>query len=126
MGLAAARRLASGRKLILADYSEAALSRSLEALRDEGHNVEGHAVDISDYGSVENLSKIAAEAGPIDAIVHTAGVSPVMATAKQIYDIDLLGTANIIEAFEAVASPGTSLICVSSMGRSNSRCKIFP
>ena len=38
-----------------------------------------------------------------------------MATAKQIYDVDLLGTANIIEAFEAVASPGTSLICVSSM-----------
>lgn len=115
MGLVVARRLTNGRKLILADYSDTVLSKSVGILRDEGHNVEGHAVNISGYSSVEKLSKTVAGAGTINAIVHTAGVSLVMATAKQIYEVGLLGTANIIEAFEAVASPGTSLICVSSM-----------
>jgi NAD(P)-dependent dehydrogenase (short-subunit alcohol dehydrogenase family) len=38
-----------------------------------------------------------------------------MATARQIYQVDLLGTAHVIDAFLPVASPGTSLVCVASM-----------
>ena len=55
------------------------------------------------------------QAGRVDAVIHTAGVSPVTATARQVYLVDLLGTAHVIDAFLAVASPGTSLICVASM-----------
>jgi NAD(P)-dependent dehydrogenase (short-subunit alcohol dehydrogenase family) len=72
-------------------------------------------VDVSDRGSVETLAEAAAAAGRVDAIIHTAGVSPVTATARQVYLVDLLGTAHVIDAFLAVASPGTSLICVASM-----------
>jgi NAD(P)-dependent dehydrogenase (short-subunit alcohol dehydrogenase family) len=115
MGLAVARRLASGRRLLLADNSEASLETALTALRAEGHLAEGHAVDVGDRASVDKLASAAASAGRVDAVIHTAGVSPVTATARQIYQVDLLGTAHVIDAFLAVASPGTSLVCVASM-----------
>ncbi|WYZ35484.1 hypothetical protein EsH8_X_000131 [Colletotrichum jinshuiense] len=115
MGLSIARRLGSGCRLILADFSSTILNAAVESLRDDGHDVEGHKVDVSDYESVETLALTAAKAGRISVIVHTAGVSPATANAKQIYDIDLIGTANVIDAFLVVASGGTSLICVASM-----------
>ena len=115
MGLAVARRLASGRRLLLADYSEASLDAVTTALCGEGHAAEAHAVDVADRASVEKLAAAAGEARRIDAVIHTAGVSPVMATARQIYQVDLLGTAHVIDAFLPVASPGTSLVCVASM-----------
>jgi NAD(P)-dependent dehydrogenase (short-subunit alcohol dehydrogenase family) len=115
MGLAVARRLAAGRRLLLADYSDTQLALAVTTLRGEGHTAEGHAVDVSERASVEKLAASAATAGRIDAVVHTAGVSPVMATARQIYEVDLLGTAHVIDAFLPVASTGTSLVCIASM-----------
>jgi NAD(P)-dependent dehydrogenase (short-subunit alcohol dehydrogenase family) len=115
MGLAVARRLASGRRLLLADYSDTGLEAALTALRGEGHAVEGHTVDVSDESAVEKLAGAAGTIGRIDAVIHTAGVSPVMATSRQIYEVDLLGTAYVIDAFLAVAGPGMSMVCVASM-----------
>jgi NAD(P)-dependent dehydrogenase (short-subunit alcohol dehydrogenase family) len=115
MGLAVARRLGSGRRLLLADYSDTRLEAAVTVLRGEGHAVEGHTVDVSHRDSVEKLAGAAGTAGRIDAVIHTAGVSPVMATSKQIYEVDLLGTAHVIDVFFAVASSGTSLVCVASM-----------
>nr|WP_208301296.1 SDR family oxidoreductase [Mycobacterium sp. DL440] len=115
MGLSAARRLASGRRLLLADYSPTQLEAAVTALETDGHTVEGVPVNIADRASVETLAGLAGVAGRIDAIIHTAGVSPNLATARQIYEVDLLGTAHVIDAFLTVASPGTSLVCVASM-----------
>jgi NAD(P)-dependent dehydrogenase (short-subunit alcohol dehydrogenase family) len=115
MGLAVARRLGSGRHLLLADFSDARLKTAVDALRGEGHTVDGQTVDVADRAAVEELANAAGAAGHIDAVVHTAGVSPAMADARQIYQVDLLGTAHVIDAFLTVASPGTSLVCVASM-----------
>ncbi|WP_371551866.1 SDR family oxidoreductase [Streptomyces sp. NBC_00554] len=115
MGLAVARRLAAGRRVLLADWSAPGLEATVGTLRGEGHEVEGHTVDVTQRDSVESLAVAAGAAGRVDAVVHTAGVSPVMATARQIYEVDLLGTAHVIDAFLPVASAGTSLVCVASM-----------
>jgi NAD(P)-dependent dehydrogenase (short-subunit alcohol dehydrogenase family) len=48
-------------------------------------------------------------------VIHTAGVSPVSGTTRQIYEVDLLGTAHVIEAFLSLSGPGTSLVCIASM-----------
>lgn len=98
-----------------ADWSAPGLEATVGTLRGEGHEVEGHTVDVSQRDSVENLAEAAGAAGRVDAVVHTAGVSPVMASARQIYEVDLLGTAHVIDAFLPVASAGTSLVCVASM-----------
>jgi NAD(P)-dependent dehydrogenase (short-subunit alcohol dehydrogenase family) len=115
MGLPIARRLANGRLLLLADYSDAILNTALETFRNEGHHCLEHAMEISDYSSICKLAQEAGNSGQIEAIVHTAGVAPGLASAKQIFEIDLLGTANIVEAFFPVISQRTSLVCIASM-----------
>ncbi|KPM41142.1 hypothetical protein AK830_g5444 [Neonectria ditissima] len=109
MGLPICRRLASGRRLLLADYLVENLKTALAALSSEGYSVEGFVANIVEYSAVRQLAVKAASLGQIEAIVHTAGVSPSIASAKQIFAVDLLGTANVIEAFLPSASPGTSL-----------------
>ena len=94
MGLAAARRLASGKQLVLADNSDKALQSSLQILKGNGFDVTGHLVDVSDAVSVKKLAKDAAAMGTLATIVQTAGVSPVQAALKSIYNVDLVGTLN--------------------------------
>lgn len=115
MGLSIARRLAGGRLLLLADYSDTNLKSAITALRSGGHNAVGHALDVADYDAVCQLAQEAGRLGQIEAIIHTAGVSPSMASARRIFEIDLVGTANVIEAFLPVASLGTSLVCIASV-----------
>ncbi|CAG9993008.1 unnamed protein product [Clonostachys byssicola] len=115
MGLPIARRLGLGRQVLLGDYSAANLSTAEKVLTGEGYSVTTLQVDISDFDSVDKLAKKAAAVGSIEAIVHTAGVGPSVGSARRVYEIDLVGTANVIDAFLPVAGPGTSLVCISSM-----------
>ncbi|KAJ4288902.1 hypothetical protein N0V90_011243 [Kalmusia sp. IMI 367209] len=115
MGLAVARRLAFEKHVLLADFQETTLYQALSTLQKDGISAEAHKVDIADYPSVEALAQAAQSAGHISVIVHTAGLSPAAASARDIYAVDLLGTANIIEAFSYVACKGTSLTCIASM-----------
>jgi NAD(P)-dependent dehydrogenase (short-subunit alcohol dehydrogenase family) len=115
MGTAVARRLGSGRELILADASADALDRAVTALKAEGYAATGQITDVANRGDVEKLARLAAGQGRLTAVVHTAGVSAATASARKIIDVDLLGTVHVIDAFTAAATRGTSLVCVSSM-----------
>jgi NAD(P)-dependent dehydrogenase (short-subunit alcohol dehydrogenase family) len=115
MGAAVARRIGSGRTLILADAFPDALDRAVAALRDEGYDAKGQLTDVADARSVAELAAAAAAEGRVAAVVHTAGVSGATSTAQKIMQVDLAGTAHVIDAFETVATRGTSLVCVASM-----------
>jgi NAD(P)-dependent dehydrogenase (short-subunit alcohol dehydrogenase family) len=115
MGSAVARRLGSGRTLIVADAFRESLDRAVDALRAEGYDARGVLTDVSDRASVERLARTAADAGRITAVVHTAGVAAATASVRTILDVDLLGTVHVIDAFEKVAVRGTSLVCVASV-----------
>ncbi|MGW6238450.1 SDR family oxidoreductase [Streptomyces sp. NPDC055094] len=115
MGVAIARRLGSGRTVILADASEQRLGETVGALTAEGYAVRGAVTDVSDRGSVGRLAATASGAGRVAAVVHTAGLSPATAPAKAIVDVNLMGTAHVIDVFGTVASRGTAPVCVSSM-----------
>ncbi|MFF3932091.1 SDR family oxidoreductase [Streptomyces hirsutus] len=115
MGSAVARRLGSGRTLILADASRTRLDRTVDALRAEGYAVRGVPTDVRDRAAVERLARTAAGAGRITAVVHTAGVAAATASVSRILEVDLLGTVYVIEGFEQVAVGGTSLVCVASV-----------
>ncbi|MGV9376271.1 SDR family oxidoreductase [Nonomuraea sp. NPDC003707] len=115
MGTAVARRIGSGRTLILADAFPDALDRAVAALRAEGYDAKGQLTDVSDARSVAELATAAAAEGRVAAVVHTAGVSAATSTVQKIMQVDLAGTAHVIDAFETVATRGTSLVCVASM-----------
>ena len=115
LGVAIAKRIGAGRRLILADYSEASLERAKEQLEEDGHIVDHHSVDIADPASVQGLAIYASQLGRIEAVIHTAGLSPTMAPPERIFEVDLLGTAVVIEMFESVLAPGGSLVCIVSI-----------
>ncbi|KAH6650497.1 hypothetical protein F5144DRAFT_47999 [Chaetomium tenue] len=119
MGLATARRLGGGRKILLGDYSQTNLDSAAKTLRDEAQVVETHLVDVADFDSVQAFATAASKEGHVDAVVHTAGLSPAMAPPKRIYEVDLLGTANVIDAFQEIIPAGASLTCIASIARFN-------
>ncbi|MHB8463269.1 MAG: SDR family oxidoreductase [Acidimicrobiales bacterium] len=115
MGIAIARRLGTGRHIVLADYAAASLAAAAETLRGEGHWVHDAPTDVSDAASVLALAHTAARLGRIRVVAHTAGVSPVQATSERIVQVDVVGTARVLDAFEPHARPGTVAVCIASM-----------
>ena len=115
MGEAVARRLGGGRAVVLADFSDAQLERVTAVLRGDGYDVHPVRVDVSSASDVTMLAETAAALGTIRCVVHTAGVSPVQATTQQIVDIDVIGTARVLDAFEPHVQPGTVAVCIASM-----------
>ena len=71
-----------------------------------------HVCDLTDPASLEAL---AARIDRLDALVVTAGVSPSMAPADVILDVDLVGMARVLAAFDHLVGPGTVAVCVASM-----------
>lgn len=106
MGETIARRQGSGKKLVLADFNEQGLNRTAEALRGDGYLVETHVVDVSSAESVTALAAAAAAAGVVSEVIHTAGLSPAQAPADAILRVDLVGVANMLDAFATVIAPG--------------------
>jgi NAD(P)-dependent dehydrogenase (short-subunit alcohol dehydrogenase family) len=115
MGEAIARRLGGGRAVVLADVSDAQLERLSTALSADGYDVYPLRTDVSSRDDVATLASNAAKLGVIRSVVHTAGVSPVQATVQQIIDVDVIGTALVLDAFEPHVVPGTVALCIASM-----------
>ncbi|GIZ43666.1 hypothetical protein CKM354_000688300 [Cercospora kikuchii] len=115
IGLAAARRIAGNRTLFLGARSQSTLNTAKDTLTDEGFEAVTHEIKISSLESVRTFAAAAASHGIIDVVVHTSGVSPSTATSvEEVIQVDLLGTAYVIDAFLEYASEATSVICVSS------------
>ena len=115
MGQAVVRRLGSGRDVVLAEFDAAHLTTVAEPLTRDGYRVHPVRTDVSVPGDVAALAATAAALGPIHCIVHTAGLSPTQATARQIITVDFVGTALVLDAFEPHVRPGTVCVCIASM-----------
>lgn len=83
MGLAIARRLDAGRRVCIADSSNEVLSAAQDTLTDDGYMIKTFQVDVSDYASVSSFAQAAASQGPIEAVIHTAGLSPSAGSAQK-------------------------------------------
>lgn len=115
MGMAIARRLGSGRLLVLADFVGEVLEQAARQLRGDGHDVQTVLTDVSNAESVGALAETVDTLGYFRALVHTAGVSPFQASAKRIVEVDLVGTALVLDEFGKIAQPGSVAICIASM-----------
>ena len=115
MGEMIARRQGTGKQLLLADVSEAALQRSAETLRGDGYRVHTQPVDVSSAESVAALAAAAQRCGPVTQVAHTAGLSPAQASAEAILRVDLLGVAHVLDAFGAVIEAGGAGVVIASM-----------
>ncbi len=118
MGQAITRRMGSGCAVVLADFDDAHLTHVAGTLHADGYDVHPVRTDVSSADDVAALAHAAAELGPLRCIAHTAGLSPVQATAAQIIAVDFVGTARVLDAFEAHVRPGTVAVCIASMAAS--------
>jgi NAD(P)-dependent dehydrogenase (short-subunit alcohol dehydrogenase family) len=115
IGLAIARRLGAGRRVVLADRSAGQLEVAVDALRAEGLEASIHLLDVTDAGQVAAFAETVGHAGPIAAVAHTSGVSPAQAPSEVIFAVDLIGAAYVIDAFAAQVSVGTAVTVIASM-----------
>lgn len=76
LGLAAARELAArGHRLALTARDADDLERAAEQLRSEGATVEVHACDVRDDAGIEAMvALVEQQSGPIEVLLHVAGV----------------------------------------------------
>jgi NAD(P)-dependent dehydrogenase (short-subunit alcohol dehydrogenase family) len=75
----------------------------------------GVVCDVSDPADVAQLAERVSELGSFRALAHAAGISPTMADARRILDVDLVGTERLLRAFEALVQPGSAAVCFSSL-----------
>ena len=74
----------------------------------------GFAGDIADPVTIAALVERVRELGPLGALVHAAGISPTMGTARRILEVNLRGTQLLLDAFEPLVETGTSAVCFAS------------
>lgn len=116
MGKAIARRVGSGKTVLLADFNGDILDEAAEELRGDGFVVHTFVVDVSNTESVTELAARATNLGPVMHVVHTAGLSPVQAPVAAIIAVNLIGVALVLDAFAEVMSPGGAGVVIASMG----------
>jgi NAD(P)-dependent dehydrogenase (short-subunit alcohol dehydrogenase family) len=75
----------------------------------------GMACDVSDPVAIAALADRVRELGPFRALAHAAGISPTMGNARQVFDIDLVGTQRLLDAFEDLVVSGSAALCFSSL-----------
>jgi NAD(P)-dependent dehydrogenase (short-subunit alcohol dehydrogenase family) len=74
----------------------------------------GVACDVADPAAVHALVARVRELGPFRALAHAAGISPTMADARRVFEVDLVGTQLLLDAFEEVVVPGSAAVCFAS------------
>ncbi len=116
MGKASAELVAKKGTVLLADVNEERLVQTKEELAAKGlSDVHYQTVDITDRANVQALREKAASLGKLKALIHTAGLSPTMASSKRITEVNLVGTGIILDEFICLAEQGTVAVCISSM-----------
>jgi len=70
MGVACARRIGSGAKLVLAEIDGSKLKAVTQSLAYEGYDVTAVEMDVSDAAAVADLAKRASSLGTISSLVR--------------------------------------------------------
>jgi NAD(P)-dependent dehydrogenase (short-subunit alcohol dehydrogenase family) len=114
IGQAIARRVSTGKHVLLADLRQQNADAAAMVLNDAGFEVSTATVDVSSRESVHALVQTAAALGDITGVIHAAGVSPSQASPETILKVDLYGTALVLEEFGNVIARGGSGVIIAS------------
>lgn len=114
IGQAIARRVGSGKHILLADLNQENNKAASKTLSEAGFDVSTSFVDVSSRTSVLELVKTATTIGNITGLIHAAGVSPSQASPTTILKVDLYGTTVVLEEFGKVISQGGSAVVIAS------------
>lgn len=114
MGRACAWRVApTVDTIVLIDRDEAGLGSITGELAHHA-DVVPMTADVTDPALIGALTAHV-EHGSLRAVAHAAGVSPTMASWREIIGVDLIATARIVDALTPFVTAGTAAVCFASM-----------
>lgn len=114
ISMAIARRIGYGKKIIMGDKRIENAKTIAEVMNNAGFDVVPFEMDLSSRESIFNMIDEAKKYGPITMLVNGAGVSPSQAPIEAILNVDLYGTAVLLEEVGKVIEPGGMGVTISS------------
>ena len=114
IGMAIARRVGYGKKLLVGDKSLANAQAIAKIMNEAGFDVEPMEMDLSSRASIQSMVARAQELGEVARLINAAGVSPSQASIETILAVDLYGTAVLLEEVGKVITRGGVGVTISS------------
>jgi NAD(P)-dependent dehydrogenase (short-subunit alcohol dehydrogenase family) len=101
--------------LVLVDRDEDLLAGACDELSGGAARVHAFAADVTHRDRLEMLATTVAGLGQLRSVAHAAGISPTMADWRSILSVDLVGTAQLLDALTPLVGQGTAAVCFASM-----------
>lgn len=114
IGMAIARRVGTGMKIIVGDKKTENTENVAAILNNAGFDAFPVETDLSDRASIQSMIAKGQEYGEITMLVNAAGVSPSQAPIETILKVDLYGTAVLLEEVGKVIASGGIGVTISS------------
>ena len=114
IGMAIARRMGAGMKIIVGDKSIENAQAVAQTMQAAGFDVVPMEMDLSSRASIRALIAEGQKYGEIKMLVNAAGVSPSQAPIETILNVDLYGTAVLLEEVGKVITSGGVGVTISS------------
>lgn len=114
IGMAIARRMGYGKKIIVGDKSISNAEAITKTMNEAGFDAVRVEMDLSSRESILSLIAEAQKYGDISMLVNAAGVSPSQASIETILKVDLYGTAVLLEEVGKVIKEGGVGVTISS------------
>lgn len=114
IGMAIARRMGYGMKIVIGDKKIANAEAIAKIMIEGGFDAVTVETDLASRESILNLIAKAQEYGDIKMLVNAAGVSPSQAPIEAILKVDLYGTAVLLEEVGKVIGEGGVGVTISS------------
>src|ERR1700727_3065640 len=115
MGLACACALAHRGHLLLVDVDDGQLEEARCMLSAQGASVDTLQCDVTSSVDIAGVADRVRATGRFRCLVHTVGVSPEMADARTIIEVDLVGSVRITDAVFPLVESGSSAILFGSI-----------
>ena len=114
IGMAIARRMGYGMKIVIGDKRKEKAEKIAKVLNEAGFDADCMEMDLSSRKSILGLIAEAQKHGDIKMLVNAAGVSPSQASIEAILKVDLYGTAVLLEEVGKVMAEGGVGVTISS------------
>ena len=114
IGMAIARRIGYGMKIVVGDKRMENALQIADTMNKAGFDTVAIETDLASRPSILALIEKAQVVGDIKYLVNAAGVSPSQASAETILNVDLYGTAVLLEEVGKVIKPGGAGVTISS------------
>lgn len=114
IGMAIARRMGTGKKIVIGDKKKENAEAIAKVMNNAGFDALPMEMDLSSRESILGMIAEAQKYGDISMLINAAGVSPSQAPVETILKVDLYGTAVLLEEVGKVIKEGGTGVTISS------------